>query len=152
MRSIGEVIGMGSGAVHRALDRLAAAGLYDPVRRDVNLAVAIEFVRHAAKFVLHRELGGPARGVPTAWGAPPLSNHLAENAVDSNPVWPSSTGTARGPSLKPLIENAPELVERDPWIGAALALLDAITIGDARTRSLSADLLMEQLESRTPLP
>ena len=143
IRSLGEPIGVGTGAVHRALERLAAVGMYDPPRRQINLAVTNEMIRHAARFLLHRDLGKPARGVATAWGAPPLVGLLGADAREAPPVWPTSTGEARGPSLEPLVANVAQLDAEK--IVEDLALLDAIAVGDTRIRKLAADLLMERL-------
>jgi hypothetical protein len=147
IRSMGAPIGVGTGAAHRALERLADVGLYDPGRRQVNLATTNEFVRHAARYLFHRDLGKPARGVPTAWGAAPLAEHLASLGGEPPPVWPSSKGSSRGPKLEPLVANAVAMIETAPTIAEDLSLLDAIAVGDVRSRTLAADMLMERLSN-----
>jgi hypothetical protein len=82
--------------------------------------------------------------VPTAWGAPPLAELLAEDGEPA-PVWPDPRGASRGPIVKPLAEGVPRLAGRDREIGEWFALLDAIRIGRARERQLAAALLSERI-------
>ncbi|MEK6327802.1 MAG: hypothetical protein AABM66_09835 [Actinomycetota bacterium] len=54
----------------------------------------------------------------------------------------------RGNSLEPLHPNAPEAARRDPELGAKLALLDALRLGDGRIRKMAADELRRRLGAR----
>ena len=143
IRQLAERGGQPVGSIHRGLGRLAGVGLYDPQRRAVNLAVLDEFFRHGARFLLAAELGSLQRGIPTAWGVPPLSGLVSSD--DPPPVWPSAIGTVRGPSIEPLVANIDALGELWPEVAADLALVDAIRVGDARSRALATDLLMDRL-------
>jgi hypothetical protein len=51
----------------------------------------------------------------------------------------------RGLALRPLHEAVPEAARRDPQLGERLTLVDALRIGDARTRGVAAELLSERL-------
>lgn len=130
--------------VHRSLQRLSAAGLYDLKRRRTNLSQAEEFLVHAVKYLFPPELSGETRGTPTAWAAQPLSQELAPQS-DLPPVWPDPDGRQRGIALAPLHPAVPQLARRDPELGERLALIDAIRMGDARVRSLATKLLGQRL-------
>jgi hypothetical protein len=84
--------------------------------------------------------------MPTSFGALPLSAQISAAAGEA-PVWPYADGQARGPSLKPLHEYAPEAASTDPALYELLALLDAIRTGRSRERTLAQKLLAERLRS-----
>jgi len=44
-----------------------------------------------------------------------------------------------------LHEAVPEAARRDPQLGERLALVDALRLGDARTRGVAAELLSKRL-------
>lgn len=130
--------------VHRSLQRLSAASLYDLQRRRANISQAEEFLVHAVKYLFPPELNGETSGVPTAWAAPPLAGELAPQN-DLPPVWPYPHGRQRGIAVAPLHPALPGLAQRDPDLAERLALVDAIRIGDARIRNLAAELLGQRL-------
>lgn len=144
LRTLAERLGVQHSKVQRGLDRLAHAGLYDADRRQVVPAPAEEFLLHGLKY-LHPLSEGPVqRGVPTAWGAPPLSGEIVSPA-DSIPVWPSPHGTVRGPSVEPLDPVLPALIEAWPEVAELAALADGLRLGDARTRRAAATHLRDRL-------
>jgi hypothetical protein len=144
LRSLEGELGLSRAGVHRSLQRLSAAGLYDLERRRANISQAEEFLVHAVKYLFPPELGGETRGIPTAWAAAPLAGELAPQG-DLPPVWPDPHGRQRGIALTPLHPAVPALAQRDPDLGERLALIDAIRMGDARVRSLAAKLLAQRL-------
>ncbi len=144
MRSLGASVRLDPAGVHRALRRLQDARLFDIEGRRVNRANAQEFLIHSVKYLFPVRQGGPSRGVPTAWGAPPLKDELA--LVDEPPpVWPDPRGKVRGIALEPLHASVPKLAQRDPALAEQLALLDAVRLGDGRVRSLAAKHLAERI-------
>jgi biotin operon repressor len=143
VRSLEDNLGISRASVHRSLQRLSNAGLYDLDRRRANLSQAEEFLVHAVKYMFPPELNGETRGVPTAWAVPPLSDELAPPS-DLPPVWPDPEGRQRGIALAPLHPTVPQLARRDQELGERLALIDAIRMGDARIRSLAAKLLRKR--------
>lgn len=141
---VAEEIGLSSSAVHRSLARARKAGLYDAHRRRVNAFALFEFIAHGARYVFPAVRSGEARGIPTAWAAPPLVDRLS--ASDQNvPVWPHALGKARGIALEPLHPAVPDAALRDPKFAELLALFDAIRIGDARERKLATRELGRRL-------
>jgi hypothetical protein len=135
--------------VHRSLQRLDGAGLYDLTRRRANVAQAEEFLVHAVKYLFPPERGGETRGVPTAWAASPLVDVMAPEA-GLPPVWPDPLARDRGLSFAPLHPAAPEIARRDPALAERLFLVDALRGGDARVRGLAADMLGERLTLPVP--
>jgi hypothetical protein len=146
--SLARDLGLSASAVHRSLDRAEAAGLYDSKRREVRIASLTEFLTHGVQYVFPATWGGEARGLPTAWGAPPLSGQLL--SAGNPPVWPEARGKARGVALKPLHPAVPEAAQRDSRVWELLALVDAIRIGGARERSLAARELRKRLNGPWP--
>jgi hypothetical protein len=87
---------------------------------------------------------GEARGLPTAWAAPPLSNALSFS-MDNAPVWPDPVGEVRGMAIEPLHPAAPDAARRDPYLWEMLALFDAIRIGGPRERGLASEMLDQRI-------
>lgn len=141
---LAERLGLSNATVHRSLERLREARLTDADGMGVNGLHAEEFLVHGLRYVFPPRFGGEVRGVPTAWAAAVLAGHLVPGA-GSPPVWAHPSGTVRGMSLEPLHPVVPALALDDPDLGAVLALLDAIRIGDARLRAVAADLLRARL-------
>lgn len=144
VRSLESQLGISHAGVHRSLQRLSAAGLYDLGRRRANISQAEEFLVHAVKYLFPPELNGETRGVPTAWAAAPLAGELAPQS-DLPPVWPDPHGRERGIAVIPLHPAVPGLAQRDPELGERLALIDGIRMGDARVRSLAVTHLSHRL-------
>ena len=118
--------------------------MYDSARRRVNRSAAEELLIHAVPFVAPTRLGAPTRGVPTAWAAGPLAQQI-DAGDELPPVWPDPVGEIRGLSVAPLHEAAADAARSDPWMHEMLALVDAMRIGDARTRGLATEFLRERI-------
>lgn len=133
------------GELHKSVQRLNAAGLFNDHTRAPRRAALEEFLIHGVKYAFPAERKGITRGVPTAWAAAPLKEHLAPSD-ESPPVWPHPNGTARGAGFSPLYASAPDAALDDPKLYELLALLDGIRGGGARERNLSVELLRERLK------
>jgi hypothetical protein len=136
-------------AIHRGLARAQQAGLYDVRRKRVNALALFEFLSHGARYVFPPVRSGEARGIPTAWAAPPLADRLSASG-ENIPVWPYALGKARGIALEPLHPVVPGAALRDPEFAQLPALFDAIRIGDARTRGLAIEELKRRLDIEAP--
>ena len=143
---IGAELDLSASAVHRSLDRARQAGLYDPRRRAVRHAALVEFLAHGAKYIFPAVMRGEARGIATAWGAPPLAKRLSSSRKNV-PVWPHPKGKVRGIALEPLHPIVAEAARRDDRLAELLALFDAIRIGNARERALAVKELEQRLDS-----
>jgi len=126
-------------AVHRSVTRAKAAGLL-LADRQPNRHAVLEFVLHGARYAFPAVRGRMARGMPTAYAAPPLSN-LIHAGLDPIPVWPDPEGEARGESFKPLYRDAPAAARADPRLSECLSLFDALRGGRARERTLATEHL-----------
>ncbi|MEX2195964.1 MAG: MarR family transcriptional regulator [Thermoleophilaceae bacterium] len=146
VRGLAEELRLDPGNVQRALTRLRDSGLVHGRRPQPNRAAAEEFLVHGLRYVFPAREGGPTRGIPTAWAAPPLSEQLA-GTQEPPPVWPDPQGRARGHSVEPLHPKAPEAARRDPTFARWLALLDALRLGDGRVRKLAAQELRNGLRA-----
>lgn len=145
IRSLAEQLHMPPAAVQRSLARLGRTPLFDAATRRVSAGASDELLAHALPFIAPASLGAPVRGMPTAWGAPPLAGEVSG---DQAPVWPDRRGKARGPSLAPLHPGVPQLARADPEMYEALALVDALRVGRARERRLALAQLRERLRER----
>lgn len=103
-----------------------------------------EFAVHGVRYAFPAVIGPLKRGIPTSFGAPPLSIAISSAPGDA-PVWPSAQGTSKGPSLSPLSAGAPTAAVADPALHALLALQDALRSGRARERALAASYLKQLL-------
>ncbi len=151
-------IGMSPSEVHSAVRRALRAGLLykrplKPGRRRSlktsapSRQAVVEFLTHGIRYVFVPELGGETRGMPTAYAAAPLKEHIvADNPLP--PVWPTSGGQTRGLAFSPLYSSAPLAAAKDPALYELLALVDAIRGGRARERKLAADELRKRIRSK----
>ena len=113
-----------------------------------NAGALREFLSFGIVYVFPLELLGRARGVPTGFSAPMLSKSLVASGEPH--VWPSRLGDVLGQGIEPLVPAAPEISFRDPELYEALALVDAVRGGDARTREVARERLAEFLIRRVP--
>ncbi|MBA2523869.1 MAG: hypothetical protein H0V25_11155 [Solirubrobacterales bacterium] len=141
--SLANQLSMSVSAVHRSLSRAAAAGLYEPADKQVAAQALLEFLVHSVKYLFPASMGGEARGIPTAWAAPPLSDLIA-SAGKGAPVWPDPRGSVRGIAMEPIHPKAPGAAQKDPLLGEMLALVDAVRLGGAR----QSDIAVSELASR----
>lgn len=147
--ALGQTLQMSASQVHRSVQRSLTAGLATSKSRGEWRAMRgalLEFAVHGVRYAFPATLGAPRRGVPTSFGAPPLSLHIS-SAPGEAPVWPHREGESKGPSLSPLCRNAPAAALADPLLHAVLALVDALRSGRARERTLAAKLLDERLKN-----
>lgn len=137
--------GLAVSAVHASLKRAAASRLvlFQERKPVVLKAALLEFMVHGARYAFPPVQGGVTRGVPTAYAAAPLDELIAPSA-DPPPVWPHGKGTARGLALAPLYPSVPDAALKDARLYAALALLDALRMGQAREREAAQKLLKAQ--------
>lgn len=141
-------LGMSPSQAHSAVQRALSARL--ALRRNGRITPQTnnleEFLVHGLKYLCIPQRGELTRGIPTAYGAPPLAELLIE-PQDVVPVWPHSEGKVRGESFSPIFRSAPEAAVRDRELYQLLALVDAIRGGRARERALAARELSERLKA-----
>lgn len=102
-----------------------------------------EFLVHGVKYAFPAERGGLTRGIPTAEGASPLREYLADGSVP--PVWPYAEGDARGLAFSPLYKNVPAVARVDAGFYELVSLLDAIRGGRAREREIAITELTRRI-------
>ncbi|HEY3435719.1 MAG TPA: hypothetical protein VGK41_08705 [Solirubrobacterales bacterium] len=122
--------------------------LYQPKRRAVVPGPLTELLLHGARFVYPPERSGEARGLPTAWAAPPLTDVLVSRE-ENPPIWPDAMGEVRGFAIEPLHSAVPDAARRDHRLWELLALFDAIRIGGPRERGLAGEMLEERIGNWT---
>lgn len=142
--SLAHELGLSPSAVHRGLERAAMGSLYQPNRKAIAPGTLVELLLHGARFVYPAARSGEARGLPTAWAAPPMSEVLLSSG-ENPPIWPDATGEVRGWAIEPLHPAVPDAARRDPHLWELLALFDSIRLGGPRERSLASEELERKL-------
>ena len=139
-------LAMSPSEVHAAVARAAYSGLLHGAELDhrPNLSGLEEFLLHGMKYAFPAERGEPTRWIPTSYAAAPLSA-LIMPGKDLPPVWPYSSGKARGTAFLPLYRGAPKAALGDPLLYEYLALVDALRDGRARERKLAEELIISRL-------
>jgi hypothetical protein len=141
-------LGLSQAEVHKVLQRAAKAGLYNSDLRKVQRHALLEFILHGLKYVYPAQLGSPARGIPTAWAAPPLSDKIAQGGDLDRPVWAHPDGSVRGSAVEPLYKTAANVALQDAEMHELLALVDAIRFGRARERNMASKILTKRLSAK----
>ncbi len=133
LKQIADELAIVPSQVHASLLRLDSSGLLRSGLRATNPRAIAEFLSYGVRyaFPVHRER--LTSGVPTAYSAPPLSSDI--DATDVL-VWaaPDHPAAVQGFSIRPLFRSAPKLLERSPATYRLLAIVDALRLGDPRTR------------------
>jgi len=140
---LSQELGISASEIHAAVRRSMEAGLINskaqiPLRKPLE-----EYLLHGVRYAFPAKLGSLARGMPTAYAAPPLSSRISSD--DLPPVWPDPEGTVRGLALEPLYRTVPRAAKSDPKLYELLALVDAIRVGRARDRKLAEEELLKRL-------
>ena len=134
--------------VYASVKRARASHFVDRLESNdrLNRSALLEFLLHGIRYVFPAEIGGPTRGVPTSYAAPPL-NHFISSGGEQPPVWPHAEGKVRGFGFKPLHRNVPAAALEDAQLYELLALVDALRSGRSRERALAAEELTRRLEA-----
>jgi hypothetical protein len=143
--SLAESLRLSPSEVHAALARAENAGLYLPSKRKPSRAALQEFLAHGIRYAFAAQRLGMSRGVPTAHSAPGLSSALVAPEVPL--VWPDPNGTVRGEGIEPLYRTSPQAALADDRLYRLLALVDALRVGGARERRVTAELLDRELRT-----
>lgn len=142
-RELASELAVDSAALHRSVGRLKQTKLLDADRKPIRTNLE-EFLAHGLRYLVPAELGPLGRGIPTAWGAPPLANLVAVQDAEA-PVWPDPNGDSRGPLLDPVAEGVPSLAKNDRGVGEWFALIDAVRIGRAREQRIAGEQLGKKI-------
>ncbi len=140
MADLASELGAAPSQVHAGLTRLATAGLLRPDGRSANARALGEFILMGVRYAFPALRGPIMMGVPTAYSAPALSALVDARDVL---VWPAAKapGAVRGFSLTPLYPGAVRLPESSPEIYRLVTLVDALRIGDPKTRNAAREQL-----------
>ena len=136
---------MSASEVHSAVQRLEEARLLDPETKAVRRKPFFEFLVHGVPYVFAVAPKELTRGIPTAWAAPVLSDHM-KSVEELPPVWPDPNGKVQGQSVLPLYRSVPNAVAADQELYDLLSLLDALRIGRARERKIATEELDQRLK------
>lgn len=136
-------LGLSQGEISFSLNRCRTVGFMDSAKKKVMKAALLEFLVHGLKYVFPAKPGPVSRGLPTAHSAAPLAGKIVAPAEDMY-IWPYENGRARGQSIAPLYEKAPQAAEKDKALYELLALVDAIRAGRAREQAMA----IRELEAR----
>jgi len=141
---LSKALGMSASEVHSAVGRLAKARLIDPETKEIHREALRNFLVHGVPYSFPVSLGELTRGIPTAWGAPAMSDQFGQSD-QLPPVWPDPDGLVQGTSVRPLYPSVPQAARKDSELYALLALVDALRIGRARERNLAQKEISKRL-------
>jgi len=139
-------LGLSVSETHAAIKRLRWARLLDgtskrPLRRNL-----LEMLNSGIKYFYTAQSGGQVTGLPTAFSASPLIEHLAKPDFPLF-VWPYAEGTTYGIALQPLYRTVPMAALQDKQLYELLALTDAMRIHAPRSTILTMELLRERIHN-----
>lgn len=144
VRMLAELTGVGKTEVSKSLNRSISVSLAKKNRTtgliSVNRKALFEFTYYGLQYVFPAQMQALTRGVPTAFAAPVLKKKLFSPG-QTIPVWPSSDAQQMGQAIQPLYKTVPKAIANDNTLYAALALVDAIRIGNAREKNSAASEL-----------
>jgi DNA-binding Lrp family transcriptional regulator len=136
-------LGMSASEIHAAVKRCVAAGLLEEESRKPLFKAVEEYLLHGVRYAFPAKRGPLARGVPTAYAAPPLASQI--HSEDLPPVWPDPEGQVKGFAVEPLYPSVPRAARSNPKLYELLALVDAVRIGRVRERQLAGEELKKRL-------
>jgi predicted transcriptional regulator len=142
MKDLANALYISPGEVNESLSRSSYAGLISANKRQLMKMAIMEFLQYGLKYVYPQLPGALVRGMPTAWAAPPLSEHIIS---EEQVVWPFAEGTVRGQAVEPLYAGIPRACLLDTRLYELLALTDALRIGKARERNMAVEELTKRL-------
>jgi hypothetical protein len=133
-------LGISPAEIGNSLQRSMLAGLLDGSKKRVMRNALLDFIQYGLPFVFPAIKGPMARGIPTGYSAPIMSDNLMTN---EQIVWAYPKGTARGEVILPLYPNAVEAALGDRHLYDLLALLDVMRLGKVREREIGMKLLKQ---------
>jgi hypothetical protein len=140
------MLSMSPSEVHAGVKRAVASHLMDSHGRKPLIRSVEEFLVCCVKYVFPPLHGGPTRGIPTGYAAPPLVHKIVQSS-EPPPVWPYWEGNVRGFEFSPLYKSVPQAVLKDERLYELLALVDAIRDGRAREREIAVKELRVRLRA-----
>lgn len=129
--------------IHASVRRSIAAGLISEGTRQPHRRALEDYLIHGVAYAFPAVPGRIAKGVPTAYAAPPLSQQISPD--DLPPVWADPDGTVKGYSIEPLYRSVTSAIKKDLALYELLALVDTLRIGRARERKLAQEELKHRL-------
>ena len=126
-----------------AIERNKLAGLVNPAKNKVNKLALREFIIYGLKYVFPPQVGHSARGIATAFSAPPVNQYITKG--NEGYVWAYYKGTKRGNTIVPLYGKIPKIVENQPDLYEFLTIIDTIRIGKKREVEIAVNELDKRL-------
>ena len=140
----GEMLCMSSSEVFKSIQRLVISALVETDSWRPLSGPLWEYLVYGVPHAFPGRLGGPTRGMPTAWAADPIAESMPQGS-DLPPIWPWPEGKVRGYTVEPLFPSVPDAVKNWPALYAPLALVDSLRVGRARDREIGRRMLKEFL-------
>jgi DNA-binding Lrp family transcriptional regulator len=139
-------LAMSPSEVHACVKRAQASHLLhgSDMQNRPNVAALEEFLVHGLKYVFPAERGELTRGVPTSYGAEPLSSMVVQGN-EPIPIWPYEEGKKRGIAFAPLYKTAPQAALNDRRFYEYLVIADALRDGRIRERKIAEKELHRRL-------
>lgn len=130
--------------ISEALERCRIAKLVDVSKKRVNVKALEEFLLCGVKYVFPAQPEGITRGVPTAFSASPIKEHIMPN--NEKYVWRYYKGTERGQAIEPLYKTVPEIIAEEAELYELLVIVDTLRVGRVREVEIATKELMLRLD------
>jgi hypothetical protein len=148
VRGLSHQTGISKTQVSLSLKRCVEIGLAKFSRKDdlpmANTRRLLEFIAYGLRYVFPASPKELTRGIGTSYAAPVLAGQLM-SAGEFDPVWADPEGNRKGLRVEPLYKGAIYAAKIDPHMYAALALVDAIRMGNPREANFAMKILEDRI-------
>lgn len=148
-KELAESLGISRPEVSNALKRLRSVGLLSDSGAHVKKLAAIEFFKHAVKFMFPIKYSGLDRGIL----AGPSADFVKEKVIYSDEVdliWPDPSGKHRGLCVPPIYPTAVQAAKKDKKLYRLLTLIDLFRgLGSTRHLQVGSVWLSEIIKGRS---
>jgi hypothetical protein len=142
---LGASLKLSASEAHAAVRRLTNCYLFDEFTHSIRRPALEEFLSHGIQYTFPAVVGKVARGTLTGFSAPFFEDEFSVGS--EKVVWPNSSGSDRGNTIKPLYITVPYICLNDESLYRWMATIDILRMNRAREREVALKLLRKLIES-----
>ena len=147
-KELAKSLGLSQAEVSNALTRLKMAGLLSDSKTHIKKLAAIEFIKHALKFMFPIRYSGMDRGIL----AGPSTAFVKEKVITSDGpdiIWQDSSGKNRGLCVGPIYPTVTFAVKKDPELYRLLTIIELFRgLGSTRHLHVASIWLDEMVKGK----
>jgi len=141
-------LGLSQPEVSNALNSLRTAGLLSDSKAHLKKLAAIEFIKHALKFMFPIRYSGMDRGIL----AGPSTDFVKEKVISGDGpdiIWPDPSGKNRGLCVSPIYPTVTFAVKKDPELYRLLTIMELFRgLGSTRHLQVASIWLDEMVKGK----